>query len=247
MRREERTRILEDGPSGYNRPDHDCEQITYRIENAATGYILTKSRHLSQPAAESPMSERQLLNKQSLGIQPGLPLRASDGDIEGLRADIQHLMDLEAIKQLKYAYFRCVDTCNLEELAGLLHEDVAVHFRGGTYEWKFQGRDEYVRNIGMSFSREAVGQHNAHHPEIQLLSDTEATALWYLADNMWILNHNMKTYGTALYWDRYLKVDGNWLIRETNYERVYEINETLDGRPKLSSHYLGAHGPEPQF
>ena len=41
--------------------------------------------------------------------------------------------------------------------------------------------------------------------------------------------------------------DGRWLIRATNYERVYEINEILDGRPNLSSHYLGVHGGEPQF
>jgi SnoaL-like protein len=193
------------------------------------------------------MSERQVLNKSNLGIKDGLPLQASEGGIEELRKDIQRLMDIEAIKQLKHAYFRCVDTANLEELGTLFHEDVTVHFRGGNYEWNLQGREEYVNGIGQSFSREAVGQHNAHHPEIQILSDTEATAIWYLADNMWILNHNAKTYGTALYWDRYLKVDGKWLIKETNYERIYEINETLEKRPKLSSHYLGVHGTEPQF
>lgn len=193
------------------------------------------------------MSERQVLNKANLGIQEGLPLQASEGGIEELRKDIQRLMDIEAIRQLKYAYFRCVDTANLEELATLFHEDVEVHFKGGTYEWNIRGKQDYVNNIGASFSREAVGQHNAHHPEIQILSDTEATAIWYLADNMWILNHNAKTHGTAIYWDRYLKVDGRWLIRETNYERVYEINEILDKRPNLSSHYLGAHGGEPQF
>jgi hypothetical protein len=193
------------------------------------------------------MSERQVLNKNNLGITEGLPLEASSGGIEELRADIQRLMDMEAIRQLKYAYFRCVDTCNLEELATLFHEDVKVHFVGGTYEWNVEGRQAYVDNIGMSFSNQAVGQHNAHHPEIQMLSDTEATAIWYLADNMWILNHNAKTHGTAIYWDRYLKVDGKWLIKETNYERVYEINEVLEERPNLSSHYLGVHGPEPQF
>lgn len=193
------------------------------------------------------MSERQVLNKSNLGIQDGLPLQASEGGIEELRRDIQRLMDIEAIKQLKHAYFRCVDTANLEELGTLFHEDVTVHFRGGNYEWNLQGREEYVNGIGQSFSREAVGQHNAHHPEIQILSDTEATAIWYLADNMWILNHNAKTHGTALYWDRYLKVDGKWLIKETNYERIYEINETLEQRPNLSSHYLGVHGTEPQF
>ncbi|MCB1704251.1 MAG: nuclear transport factor 2 family protein [Halioglobus sp.] len=193
------------------------------------------------------MSERQVLNKTNLGIKDGLPLQASEGGIDELRKDIQRLMDIEAIKQLKYAYFRCVDTANLEELGTLFHEDVTVHFRGGNYEWKLQGREEYVSNIGNAFSREAVGQHNAHHPEIQILSETEATALWYLADNMWILNHNVKTHGTALYWDRYLKVDGKWLIRETNYERIYEINDVLEERPRLSSHYLGAHGTEPRF
>lgn len=193
------------------------------------------------------MSERQVLNKTNLGIKDGLPLQASEGGIDELRKDIQRLMDIEAIKQVKYAYFRCVDTANLEELGTLFHEDVTVHFRGGHYEWKLQGREEYVTNIGKSFSSEAVGQHNAHHPEIQILSETEATALWYLADNMWILNHNVKTHGTALYWDRYLKVDGKWLIKETNYERIYEINDVLEERPKLSSHYLGTHGTQPKF
>ena len=194
------------------------------------------------------MSEqRQLLNKQNLGITEGLPLQASTGGIEELRRDIQRLMDMEAIRQLKYAYFRCVDTANLEELATLFHDEVSVHFKGGSYEWKFQGKQEYVDNIAMSFSTQAVGQHNAHHPEIQILSETEATALWYLEDNMWILNHKAKTYGTAIYWDRYLKVDGRWLIKDTRYERVYEINELLTEAPGLSSHYLGVHGGEPQF
>ena len=192
------------------------------------------------------MSERQALNKKNLGITAGLPLTASEGSIEELRNDIQRLMDIEAIKQLKHAYFRCVDTANLEELATLFHNDVTVHFRGGNYEWKLQGKHEYVASIGQSFTTEAVGQHNAHHPEIQILSDTEATALWYLADNMWILNHNFKTHGTALYWDRYLKVDGRWLIKDTNYERIYEINDLLEERPKFSSHYLGVHGTKPQ-
>lgn len=194
------------------------------------------------------MSEqRQVLNKHNLGITPGLPLEASAGGIEDLRRDIQRLMDMEAIRQLKYAYFRCVDTANLEELATLLHEDVTVHFIGGSYEWKLQGRQDYVSNIAAAFSTEAVGQHNAHHPEIQMLSAIEATAIWYLEDNMWILNHNARTRGTALYRDRYLKVGDRWLIRDTRYERIFEINEQLQARPNLSSHYLGAHGGEPQF
>ena len=193
------------------------------------------------------MTERQKLNKENMGITDGLALQASNGGIEELRKDIQRLMDIEAIKQVKHAYFRCIDTANLEELATLLHEEVKVRFKGGGYEWNLDSKQEYVDNIGMAFSREAIGQHNAHHPEIQILSDTEATGLWYLADNMWLLNHNALTTGTALYWDRYEKVDGRWLIKETSYERIYEINQTLQEKPKLNSHYLGVHGGEPQF
>jgi len=219
-----------------------CEDVTVKDRQAATTLLYTFIERASVMS-----KERQVLSKKNLGITPGLPLEASQGGIEELRKDIQRLMDMEAIRQLKYAYFRCVDTCNLEELATLFHDDVTVHFVGGSYEWNVQGKQDYVNNIGASFSREAVGQHNAHHPEIQMLSETEATAIWYLEDNMWILNHNARTRGTALYWDRYLKVDGKWLIKDTNYERIYEINDQLEARPNLSSHYLGAHGGEPQF
>ncbi|GAB3312746.1 nuclear transport factor 2 family protein [Haliea atlantica] len=189
------------------------------------------------------MSEqRQKLNRQTMGITEGLPLEATGTDIEGLRRDIQRLMDIEAIKQLKHRYFRCIDTANLEELAELFHDDVKVHFIGGTYEWKVDGKADYMGNIGKSFHNRSVGHHNGHQPEIQILSENEATGIWYLADHMWQLDYNSLTTGTAIYWDRYVKENGRWLIIDTRYERLYEINETLPAEPRLSSHYLGAHG-----
>lgn len=187
---------------------------------------------------------RRKLDKQAMGIEPGLPLEVSSGGIEELRQDIQRLFDIEAIKQLKHAYFRCIDTANFEELASFFHEDVLVHFIGGTYEWKLQGRDEYLASIQKSFTKASIGHHNGHQPEIQILSETEATGVWYLADHMWILDSNYLTSGTALYWDRYVKQDGNWKIKETRYERLYEMGEVLEQAPNFSSHYLGAHGAE---
>lgn len=187
-------------------------------------------------------TERRKLDKAAMGITDGLPLETSSGGIEELRRDIQRLMDIEAIKQLKHAYFRCVDTANFDELATIFHPDVAVRFKGGTYEWNLDGRDAYLDSLRASFTREAVGRHNGHHPEIQILSDTEATGIWYLTDSMWVLNFDFFTTGSALYWDRYLKVDGRWTIRETSYERIYELNSKLEERPPFSSHYLAAHG-----
>ncbi len=191
-------------------------------------------------------NERRVLDKAGMGIEAGIALETTGSDPESLRKDIQRLMDIEAIKQLKHSYFRCIDTGNVAELATIFHPDVDVHFIGGTYEWKLSGRDEYINSIQHSFHKESIGHHNGHMPEIQLLSDTEATGIWYLADNMWMLNHKAFTTGTAIYWDRYLKVDGRWTIRATNYERLYEINDRLENLPNVSSHYLAAHGADPQ-
>jgi hypothetical protein len=187
-------------------------------------------------------TSRPPLTRERMGIAPGLPLEASTGGIEALRSDIQRLMDMEAIRQLKHAYFRCLDTANWEEMATLFHPDVSVHFTGGSYEWKLRGRDEYLGSLRKAFTRQAIGHHNGHHPEIQILSASEATGIWYLADHMWILGANYFTTGTALYWDRYRKTDGRWQIAETRYERIYEMGRVLEEAPKTSSHYLGAHG-----
>lgn len=182
------------------------------------------------------------LTRAAMGIVAGRPLNVSQGGIDELRRDIQMLMDIEAIKQLKHSYFRCIDTANFEELAEKLHDDVYVHFIGGTYEWKLDGKAAYLGAVTNAFNRQAIGHHNAHHPEIQIISDTEATGIWYLADNMWQLDSKYFTTGTAIYWDRYLKVDGRWLIRETRYRRVYELNSVLPERPQPAVHYLGQHG-----
>jgi hypothetical protein len=182
------------------------------------------------------------LNRSTMNIVPRQALNASQGGIEELRRDLQMMMDIEAIKQLKHAYFRCIDTANFGELAGLFHDDVTVHFMGGTYEWKLNGKAEYVAAVTQSFHNQSIGHHNGHQPEIQILSDSEATGIWYLSDNMWQLNSKFFTTGTALYWDRYQKVDGVWLIRETRYRRIYEINSQLEESPKPATHYLGQFG-----
>ena len=192
------------------------------------------------------LETRQKLNKENMGIGEGLPLQASAGGMEDLRKDIQRLMDMEAIKQLKHAYFRCIDTANLEELATLFHDDVQVDFKGGNYHLQYNGKQEYVTGMEQSFTKQSIGQHHGHHPEIQMLSETEATGIWYLEDKFWVINHKYYTTGTLLYWDRYVKENGKWLIKDTRYERLYEFSEQLSEKVKPSSHYLGVHGTEPQ-
>ena len=180
-----------------------------------------------------------------MGIEDGLPLEIRDGSAEELRRGVQMLLDIEAIKRVKHTYFRCLDTANFDEIEGLFHPEVTVHFVGGTYEWKLEGKREYLDSIRASFHKEAIGHHNGHHPEIRLVSESEATGIWYLADQMWMFSNQYYTAGTALYWDRYVKEDGRWLIRHTKYERIYETGELIKERPRFATHYLAHHGSEP--
>ncbi len=185
------------------------------------------------------------LTKQGMGITPGLPLEVADDSPGALRDAVQLLLDIEAIRRVKHAYFRCIDTGNFEELATLFHDDVKVHFIGGTYEWKLSGKAEYLASIQASFHNRSVGHHNGHHPEIEILSPTEATGVWYLTDNMWIMSSEAFTTGTAIYWDRYVKTDAGWQIIDTKYERIYELNEHQPKEPPFAYHYLGKYAPPP--
>ena len=162
--------------------------------------------------------------------------------IAALQAEVQALKDIEEIRELKHAYFRGIDSADLELLRSLMHPDVTVHFIGGGYEWKLAGRDQYLEAIGNNFNSEVIAQHNGHHPEIHLISPTEAEGTWYLHDNFYNLREKLYTTGTAFYHDRYVKVDGKWLLRSTEYKRHYEIVEKLDKLPNVTVDYLAEHG-----
>lgn len=163
-------------------------------------------------------------------------------DLQQCIRDIQVLKDTELIKCLKHRYFRCLDTANLSELAELLDENMTTNYVGGSYRIDLTDRDSFLEMIGNAFHADAVTQHNGHHPEITILNDTEATGIWYLHDVFIDLRRMASTVGTALYSDRYVKTDGQWKIKHTSYERLYEIVEEIKERPNLKSHYLASHG-----
>src|SRR5579859_5032645 len=165
-----------------------------------------------------------------------------EAELAQLKRDIQILKDIEAVKRVKHAYFRCIDTANLDELRELLHPNVHAKLVGGTYSIEFNTRDEYVEMVANSFHAQFVGQHNGHHPEIDIISETEATGIWYLTDIAIDWRRGDKTTGSSLYTDTYLKTDGKWQIVDTAYVRIYEIVELGAERPPLTSHYLAEHG-----
>ncbi|MCG8590870.1 MAG: nuclear transport factor 2 family protein [Proteobacteria bacterium] len=143
-----------------------------------------------------------------------------------------NLEAIEAIKQLKYKYMRCLDTKRWDEIAECFTPDAEAAYSGGKYS--FEGRDAIVQ-----FLRDAMGSdsflssHQVHHPEIRFTSDTEATGTWALQDVVIDQRFEITIRGAAFYEDEYVCVDGEWKIRRTGYTRLYEELQSRKDVPGL--------------
>lgn len=131
------------------------------------------------------------------------------------------LVELEAIKRLKYRYVRLIDTKGWDELETLFVPDATATYSDGKYS--FEGRDAIMAFLRESMaSTNMLTSHKVHQPEIALEPPDRAEATWALEDVVIHLDYNLRISGAAFYTDRYVKVDGEWRIESTGYERVYE-------------------------
>ena len=87
-----------------------------------------------------------------------------------------------------------------------------------------------------------ISHHNGHHPEIDIVGPEEAIGTWYLYDDLYEYRRGYRLYGTAFYRDRYVKHEGSWKIRYSQFHRLYEIADPLPPRENITAHYLATHG-----
>ena len=133
--------------------------------------------------------------------------------------------ELEAIRQLKYAYFRTLDLKQFEDLGALLTEDCTTSYEDGRS--KLEGRRAVVEWLSKALGDPGiVTEHHGHHPEITLTSDTTAKGTWYLQDRVVVPAADLQIGGTAFYADRYVKTPDGWRIAHTGYVRVFEERRT---------------------
>ncbi len=137
--------------------------------------------------------------------------------------------ELEAIRRLKYAYFRTLDLKQFGELGLLLTEDATASYEDGTTV--LEGRDAIVSWLQDALADPGiVTEHHGHHPEITFDSGTEARGTWYLQDRVIVPAADVEIGGTAFYEDRYRLTGEGWRIAHTGYTRVFEeqrIHSTL--------------------
>lgn len=133
---------------------------------------------------------------------------------------------LEAIRGVKARYCRFLDTKDWAALSDLFTPDAVLDVKQDTGMEPFAGRDvlmEQIRNAVIH----ARSAHQVHTPEITLLSDNEATAIWAMQDRVvWDEGKSpipgvVSITGYGHYHERYVRQDGTWRIASLKLTRLY--------------------------
>jgi hypothetical protein len=146
--------------------------------------------------------------------------------------DLAKLLAAEAIRNLKAAYFRCMDTKNWADLENLFTEDATFDVRGALEMPKAEddypdesvvtGRTaiaEYIR-LGLT---PLISVHHGHAPEIEIISPVSARAIWPMSDVLVLPAGSpfqiFRGYGH--YRETYLCQNGTWRIQTLRLRRLY--------------------------
>lgn len=162
--------------------------------------------------------------------------------------DAGDLPALEAIRRLKAAYCRFVDTKQWERLEALFTPDASLDGFGSVPD----GADPatFVAAVAKTLAR-AVSTHHVHAPEIVLDGPDSARAIWPMMDHVdfppgesaggrprrrgWL--------GRGWYEERYVRVDGAWLIAHMRLVRQ-RMDELPADHPVPEA---GRHAPRPDW
>ena len=159
---------------------------------------------------------------------------------------LQQLSDIEDIRMLKHRYFRSVDTANAELLKDMFTDDIVVDYRGGYYHISLTGKTAMLEFLANSFNTGIAAMHHGHMPEITLTGEDTAEGVWYLEDIFINLERKTHIIGSAIFNDKYRRVNGKWKIERTEYDRVLEMVYPLSESMELTSHYLARAGRTPE-
>lgn len=155
--------------------------------------------------------------------------------LEALEKEIQQLKDVQAIKELKSRYLYAMDTKDWEAFAATMAPDIETSYSDG--KLKFHGPQEVTDYISKSMPKTEITLHQGHNPQIWFESETVAYGKWYLQDDLLFDKgdpyEGLEIRGSAIYTDKYVKIDGQWLIQDTGYLRIFEESSQRDASHKV--------------
>jgi hypothetical protein len=136
-----------------------------------------------------------------------------------LKAVLNELRDIEALKALKCRYCHLVDARRWDELFELWTEDAVCDYGFfGTYK----GREEIVHKFfgEMVESVSSFMAHMVHNPVIELAGDS-AKGTWYLTAQTTIQPANQAVWVMGIYRDEFRRVAGEWKLSSLAFEFKY--------------------------
>ena len=154
-------------------------------------------------------------------------------DLTSLAKRIQALEDIEAIKGLKYKYWRCLDLKRWDELAECFAPDARVAYGEGQYS--FQGIEAIMKFLteSLGVERGSISLHHGHHPEIELTSESTAKATWALDNYMFNLKQDRGIRIGAYYHDECAKSGGAWRFTSIGYLYIFHEEWKRSDTPSL--------------
>lgn len=146
---------------------------------------------------------------------------------------IERLTEHQAICDLKYRYVRGLDTQDWPLLEQCFTEDVVLWPQGGV-NYIARGRDEVMAMIKEIVTETYYSSHVVVHPEISFIDENNAVGLWRMDENSHFtaahprivhidIEPGLHNTGVAYYRDEYVKIDGEWKISNTGYNRIFEM------------------------
>lgn len=136
--------------------------------------------------------------------------------IEVMADPLQQLLDIEAIKQLKARYFRCMDTKDWDGFRAVFTDDAVLEAEGRVRE----GGDNIAGFIAKLLA-DVVTVHHGHMPEITITGPDTASGVWAMFDYLQFPGEDQKGFrGYGHYTEEYVRQEDGWRIRRLTLTRV---------------------------
>ena len=108
-------------------------------------------------------------------------------------------------------------------MESLLAEDIECSYSDGKYT--FSGRNELMQFLRASHDQatvEGLSYWHVQMPEIEFQSDSEATGIWAMYHFNMNKTENQQLEMFSYYSDQYVKINDEWKIKVTGYQRIME-------------------------
>jgi len=154
--------------------------------------------------------------------------------------DLQTLLDIEEIKQLRYSFAWCLETAKPDELADLFTKDGVIDVG----PWgRMDGQDAIRRGYGRAYrhGNQFDALHAVTNPRIFVKGET-AHGTWYLLDCSLREANDPPLKLVGLYDEDYLRVDDRWRISRLTLKFLWSshLGKVTEDNPMTMPTWLRA-------